>query len=661
MAAHLTASETDYVFSGKRNHRKAKVNATPYLLNSTGKIKSAEEKDQIGAALISGDIAPCDFFSQVEARRVPLPGYCFDRVRCWIDAPQYQEAQLPLYQHQWCPLLVNTTIANSCLSEKALSVGELAFQAIEIVEYMTHKQATNCLLLNDDDLDRARIVNYLLDIGSFLHQLDEALERPVTLVLLSRHSAWLEGEDTSTTADIISMIWAAMKSASHELVNIKLHWLDVSRDTSQLQLKQSLSYLVSADKAGVELVQRSNQLMHSVIVPHAESCDYPAAKIQENDAVILAGGNGGLGQYLQDYYLSLGIKHLIIISRRSSEKGVNREIPAPEQQGINFYRITGDAGQKYVWHDIAQLVEERNLNVNAICHLAGVLSDAPVSGLTEENIANVISPKSDTCSRIEEMLHVLKPRSIFLYSSLSAATGSPAQFAYAAANACLDAWARKLKRKGFNVKSIQWGPWAGEGMAARGNHRVNNTCRIREISASEGIKSFESIIADDTAAVYLAARLPVEESKFTHGKSTWMELGHQLFSHKSSESMQLRTEPKDKSSQLDFGTLLTELVREMVGLPYENVDFIKMTFSALGLDSLAMTHLRKRIASEAGVSLTIGELYSYPTVSSLTEHINHKSVQDPVAGSSVIRLQKRDDQEAHEREKLVAEICQLLC
>ena len=53
-----------------------------------------------------------------------------------------------------------------------------------------------------------------------------------------------------------------------------------------------------------------------------------------------------------------------------------------------------------------------------------------------------------------------------LYSSIAALLGSPGQAAYAAANSELDALAACWHRSGIPVTSVQWGGWAGAGMAA---------------------------------------------------------------------------------------------------------------------------------------------------------------------------------------------------
>lgn len=665
MIAHLATEDVKHIFRGEKKRRTVKKKTVYSWLDADGKFSLAGQKELLAEAIITGEIEPNDLFSHFQTRYVALPGYCFDRVRCWIDAAQQTSASLPIYQSCWQPLekAMPQDEARGILlsSENTLSVGHLAEQSKAILQRITCGQTGDYLLLQDDGVDRHHVVDQLTSLGHFLHQLDQTVTHPLTLVFFSRHSAWPEEEPVTAAASISAMIRAALKAASHELLNIQLQWLDVSATTTQPQVRQAISYLLSTRQDGMELAQHGEQLWHSVLSVQTQNNICPQAMLAANDAVVLVGGNGGLGRQLQACYLRQGVKHFFIISRRSPEEAVCQEIDSLARQGIYLYWIEGDAGQSGVWEELVRQVVERELRVKTLYHLAGVLNDAPLASLTAEGVARVLAPKLDTCDRIEDVLPQLRPQSVVLYSSLSAALGSPAQYAYAAANAYLDSWAGKMQQKGQNVKSIQWGPWEGEGMAGIGSDKKasHNARRIAAISDAEGMQVLERVFSG-SASVYMAARLPVSDNEFIEGKMTCTALGRRIFDPFRSDKAGPSGYAEDKLNPPALSSLITAVIREMAGAGQDHPAFTQMTFSALGLDSLAMTHLRKRIATEAGVTLTIGELYSYPTVSSLIDYLQQRIVPEREVTGTSTQVRDAADEEERVRRRLVTEICQLL-
>lgn len=94
-------------------------------------------------------------------------------------------------------------------------------------------------------------------------------------------------------------------------------------------------------------------------------------------------------------------------------------------------------------------------------------SDAHTSKGLLQGLRRVMAPKASTHSAWQgpSSLHPLTSHAAF--SSIASLLGSPGQAAYAAANGTLDGAASMAAAQGLPHVSIQWGAWAGGGMAAR--------------------------------------------------------------------------------------------------------------------------------------------------------------------------------------------------
>ena len=83
-----------------------------------------------------------------------------------------------------------------------------------------------------------------------------------------------------------------------------------------------------------------------------------------------------------------------------------------------------------------------------------------------------------------------------LFSSVAALLGSPGQAGYSAANGALDGLAAAWRCGGTPVTSIQWGAWAGAGMAARS---AGTAARVRHlglglIEPEQGLRALGSVL-----------------------------------------------------------------------------------------------------------------------------------------------------------------------
>jgi NAD(P)-dependent dehydrogenase (short-subunit alcohol dehydrogenase family) len=138
--------------------------------------------------------------------------------------------------------------------------------------------------------------------------------------------------------------------------------------------------------------------------------------------------------------------------------------------------------------------------LDGVIHGAGVLDDRLIADKTLESFARVYDTKVNGARALEAALRH-NPRFMVLFGSISGVEGNRGQADYAAANDTLDRLARFwATQSDTHVVSVDWGPWAGAGMAAglaeeygrRGITLIDPTegvtCLLDEIAAGDQVQ-----------------------------------------------------------------------------------------------------------------------------------------------------------------------------
>jgi KR domain len=101
-----------------------------------------------------------------------------------------------------------------------------------------------------------------------------------------------------------------------------------------------------------------------------------------------------------------------------------------------------------------------------VFHASGVLFDATIANQTMPGLRSVFAPKASSLERVQSRVSRRPTSCHVLFSSIASMLGGSGQAAYGAANAALDGVAAAWEQQGRRTTSVQWGAWAGGGMAA---------------------------------------------------------------------------------------------------------------------------------------------------------------------------------------------------
>lgn len=160
--------------------------------------------------------------------------------------------------------------------------------------------------------------------------------------------------------------------------------------------------------------------------------------------------------------------------------------------------------------EVARLLARPELTgLRGVIHAAGVLDDGALLQLTPERMTSVLAPKVSGSWHLHRLTRGLALDFFVVCSSAAAVFGSAGQANYAAANAFLDALAHQRQASGLPALSVNWGPFAQAGMAARAlaaQPRRNNLQGLDPIALEQAGPILGRLLAQGLAQ---AAVLPI--------------------------------------------------------------------------------------------------------------------------------------------------------
>jgi myxalamid-type polyketide synthase MxaB len=208
-------------------------------------------------------------------------------------------------------------------------------------------------------------------------------------------------------------------------------------------------------------------------------------RLRPDATYLLTGGLGALGRQLVVWLVAQGARSLLLVSRSAQQIPADllAQLPAdvdcrllPLELGAAAADAAADkAVERALAEAMAALPPDRPLR--GLFHGAGVLDDGLIGGQTPERLRAVLAPKLQGWQQLERAVLLAAPPLQFAvaFSSMAALLGSPGQSNYGAANGALDGACAQAAGFGGTqaiTLALQWGPWAGAGMASGQGRRL---------------------------------------------------------------------------------------------------------------------------------------------------------------------------------------------
>ena len=231
--------------------------------------------------------------------------------------------------------------------------------------------------------------------------------------------------------------------------------------------------------AALRGARRYERGVKAVALPDAEGFTLP-----QGAPVLITGGFGGIGLTLaEDLIRRFGARILLIARRPLPERKVwdahlatNGPDHPVSRRILALRRLNALGGEVIVAEaDVCNVEDMRAAlamgeaafgPIRAVIHAAGVVDDGPILAKSPAAVEEVFAPKLHGSKVLDSLFPDGRLDWLVLFSSTSTFTGPSGQVDYVAANEYLNAFAAARSGGKTRVVALNWGIWAGVGMAA---------------------------------------------------------------------------------------------------------------------------------------------------------------------------------------------------
>ncbi|TDH59842.1 SDR family NAD(P)-dependent oxidoreductase, partial [Dankookia rubra] len=389
-------------------------------------------------------------------------------------------------------------------------------------------------------------------------------------------------------------------------------------------------YAATEVEAAFRTLQASGHIGKLVVrppPPAAAPLRLPALQQAARGTVLVIGGTQGFGLAAARWLAGQGVRHLALLSRRgAATPGAEAAVRDLAAQGATATLIACDATDAAALGRALQGIRASLPPLRGVVQAAAAMADGAAAALDAPRVARVLAAKLAVAENLDALTAEDNLALFLMFGSATVTVGNPGQAAYVAANAGLEALARRRRAAGRPALVVAWGPIADAGMLA-GDAATAQILRRRLGAAplpAEAALAALPVLLEAGPAVMGHARLAWGEARaalavlaepcFEAVRSTAPPAG---------DGADLRAWLREASETAALGLLREALAAELgriLRLPPAAVP-LEAPLAGLGLDSLGGMELRLGLEQRLGMPVPLSAVTDTLTVDSLARRL----------------------------------------
>jgi acyl transferase domain-containing protein len=518
-----------------------------------------------------------------------------------------------------------------------------------------------------------------LGVGSLLH-VTQALARAgwasaPRIWAVTRGAEGVAGETTLSVAQ--ASLWGLGRVIGLEHTELWGGLIDLPAEGPD-GLDASLDVLVaefSAPDGEDQLAYRDGQRYVARLVHSTVQDELPRSPMLRADATYLVtGGTGSLGLELARWLVDRGARHLVLTSRSGLPERADWEgLPhgSTEQRRVEAVRALEARGATVTAPRIdvadasgmATLFSDLRLThppLRGVIHAAGTIDTRPVADLSTEALDEIMRPKVAGAWILHELTRDLGSGPDGLdffvcFSSGAALWGAHGLAHYAAANHFLDALVQQRRRLGLPALSVNWGSWAGGGMATGALGADFEQAGLSAVPVESALAALGYLLGADATQQAVAAFdwpifKPIYEARRRRPLIAEIEVAVPATASVEQERRSEFLERWEQALPSQRTGLLMTLVQSVAAgiLGFAEPDMLDRTqgFFKQGMDSIMTVQLRSQLETSLCLPLPPTVAFEYPTVTSLAAFLASEIL--PGAGNGAVEAPAALDETGQE-------------
>jgi acyl transferase domain-containing protein/acyl carrier protein len=371
-------------------------------------------------------------------------------------------------------------------------------------------------------------------------------------------------------------------------------------------------------------------------VARLEEMPLPAPKteitVRADATYLITGGLGALGLNLARWLVQQGADHLVLLGRHSPTDEAKEVIAQLQQAGATVMTLRADVTVPGDLQSVLDEIASSLPPLRGIVHAAGTVDYAPLPTATAEAFERVLSPKVAGGWLLHQLTQEMPLDFFLLFSSIASVWGGKGQGSYAAANQFLDVLAHYRHQQGLPTLTVNWGPWAGGGMAVPDFANWMARLGIQPLLPEAATAVLDRLLL---AGLPQATVLDVDWARFRSlfelrkPRPLFAQLEGGITASGATSSKVALNRPRfidtvgEIPVQQRLEALMSHLQRELAGvlglvgkLPDRYQGFFEM-----GMDSLMAVELKNRLEADLDCSLPGTLAFEAPTIRDLSHYL----------------------------------------